>query len=1324
MCYAHWTANRYTVTFNANEGTGGKTVTQDYGTALSAPTVTRTGYTFKGWSPSVPSTVPAGNVTYTAQWQINKYRVTFDANGGIGGKSVTQDYGTSLSAPTVTRTGYTFKGWSPSIAATIPAGNVTYTAQWQANRYTVIFDANGGTGDMIPTSLVYGVEYTLASNRFENSGRSFVGWSLGPEGSVEYEDGTTVSNMTVEANGIVRLYAYWAANQYMVTFDANGGTGGKTTTQNYGTAIVVPEVTREGYSFMGWLPALSGTVPASNVTYTAQWHVNQYAVTFNANGGTGGKTVTQDYGTALSVPTVTRTGYSFTGWSPGVPSKVPAGNVTYTAQWHINQYTVTFNANGGTGGKSVTQDYGTALFAPTVTRTGYTFTGWSPSVSSTVPAGNVTYTAQWTANQYTVTFDANGGAGGTSGKQDYGTAIVVPTVTREGYTFAGWSPAVAVTVPASDVTYTAQWTVNQYTVTFNANGGDGSMDDQAFVYDKEKALSPALFAVEDYRFVGWAQESDGEVRYGDGEVVSNLTAEADGRVTLYAVWEIWTAPMQVCDDAFGGVGLVTLDEDGRIVVTLTNDVSGTVEVPDNVGNVTIDLNGHDMVGDSGRLGEAALPGGPAIRIVSGEGEGETTWLAIVDTSDSENGQVAGGGDAAGIEIAEDAASGVCLDVEEGVTVLNGDGSEQEFKPKLAGTGTVTVPKTWKTGQKVTWKAKADKGSVFARWEGPLVESLGLSRNERRNPLLAFAVPDGFETNQVTAVFIPFDDDGLYELALTQTEFELKAAVDGVWVRDDSESYVTASASGLPAGLKFDAKTLRITGAPTKGGVYWVQLKGKNASGYQWAENVKVTVSGGGAEAKEPKLTRTAYYPLTVISTNAAAGTVTGTGVYAEGKKAAIKATAAKGYVFAGWYEDSRLTKPATFENGDFRTASQNAVVPGMRYVFARFVTAEEDKAGVSLAVDGAEMRRVEDNAPYQTNVMCGVYMEWPVAVEALSLPTVAVSGLPTGLKFTAKPLTSKVGSGKAAVVVTNVPANTIYGTPTAASKVDAKTGVVKPSVVKVTVTTAGKSKVVYEIDVTVDAVKEWAVGTFDGGVGGTGNGEPGTGGLVTLTVSAAGKVSGKLLEGGKTWTLSAPNFDAFDAEAGIYTATVLGKSGKEMVTNEVTIAAETVRRVEDNAPYQRGVVNGRDVRSPSATGETPVVPVEWTAWQNLWKVEPWKSDAKPFAKAPQLALYMVDDNAVGRVVLNAPPDAGSPYGTLSLKFASSGAVTASGKFVTGQDAKGKDVVYSASCSSVLVPAGGDAYTVYLYFPPKAGKFEGYAAEVPLVWDGSAFSLGE
>ena len=129
--------------------------------------------------------------------------------------------------------------------------------------------------------------------------------------------------------------------------------------------------------------------------------------------------------------------------------------------------------------------------------------------------------------------------------------------------------------------------------------------------------------------------------------------------------------------------------------------------------------------------------------------------------------------------------------------------------------------------------------------------------------------------------------------------------------------------------------------------------------------------------------------------------------------------------------------------------------------------------------------------------------------------------------------------------------------------------------------------------------------------------------------------------------------------------------------------------------------------------------------QNLWKTEPWKTDAKPFAKATALALYVVKGHGEGLAVVDALEEGVSPYGTLDFKFANTGAVTASGKFVTGKDAKGKDVVYSATCTSVLIPLEDEAgYAAFLYFPPKAGKFDGYADEASLEWDGAGFSLVE
>ena len=196
-----------------------------------------------------------------------------------------------------------------------------------------------------------------------------------------------------------------------------------------------------------------------------------YTITFNANGGEGGKTVTQAAEVALTAPTVTREGYDFVRWEPAVPAKTPAANTTYTAQWQVKQYTMTFNANGGVGGKTMTQNYGSTLTPPNVTREGYTFKNWYPEVPAKVPAANITYTAQWQQNvvdkpdvedkpvvvKYTIIFDANGGEGGKEDLLVAGSTLKAPVVTREGYTFMGWSPVVPTVSPAADITYTAQW---------------------------------------------------------------------------------------------------------------------------------------------------------------------------------------------------------------------------------------------------------------------------------------------------------------------------------------------------------------------------------------------------------------------------------------------------------------------------------------------------------------------------------------------------------------------------------------------------------------------------------------------------------------------------------------------------------------------------------------------------------------------------------------------------------------------------------------------------------------------------------------------------
>ena len=199
-------------------------------------------------------------------------------------------------------------------------------------------------------------------------------------------------------NEALTLYPVWNTNKYTITFDTNGGSEIAPITQDYGTKITAPDnPTRKGYTFKGWDKEIPKTMPAKNITVKAQWEINQYTITFDTNGGSEIAPITQDYGTEITAPdNPTRKGYTFKGWDKEIPETMPAGNITVKAQWEINQYTITFDTNGGSEIAPITQDYGTEITAPdNPTRKGYTFKGWDKEIPKAMPAENITITARW-----------------------------------------------------------------------------------------------------------------------------------------------------------------------------------------------------------------------------------------------------------------------------------------------------------------------------------------------------------------------------------------------------------------------------------------------------------------------------------------------------------------------------------------------------------------------------------------------------------------------------------------------------------------------------------------------------------------------------------------------------------------------------------------------------------------------------------------------------------------------------------------------------------------------------------------------------------------
>ena len=274
----------------------------------------------------------------------------------------------------------------------------------------------------------------------------------------------------------------------VVTLDLGGGTLGNSSediqiivkTSSTFTAPASDGLTRPdgdtGNFFMwrgsnGKFYVPGASVPADVTTLTVQWTAPTYTVTLNAGNGTinSGNVTSYTYGVGATLPTdVTRTGYTFKGWHDnenltGSPvtaiSNTETGNKEYWAKWEINQYTITFDTVGGSTVASITQDYGTAIAAPAdPTREGYTFIGWDKEIPSTMPAENMIITAKWKVNQYTITFDSNGGSEIAPITQDYGTAITAPAnPTRKGYTFIGWDKAIPSTMPAENMIITAKW---------------------------------------------------------------------------------------------------------------------------------------------------------------------------------------------------------------------------------------------------------------------------------------------------------------------------------------------------------------------------------------------------------------------------------------------------------------------------------------------------------------------------------------------------------------------------------------------------------------------------------------------------------------------------------------------------------------------------------------------------------------------------------------------------------------------------------------------------------------------------------------------------
>ena len=279
-------------------------------------------------------TLTGGLIKNNGRYAINAaYMTTIYANGGevYGGVHLNQ---TSKITCLAEDNGITaFKGKTVIGGASgVNASHVDWGLFYggldiYGNTTGVIVTYKDGDSEYAKQVLPSGTLATRPDAPAATPGYTFGGWNKA--------DGTAWDYASDKVTGNITLYAKWAANTYTITFDTAGGSEIAPITQDYGTVITAPEApTREGYTFIGWDKEIPTTMPAENMTVTAQWEINQYTITFDTNGGSEIAPITQDYGTVITAPEAPeREGYTFIGWDREIPKTMPAENITLKARW-------------------------------------------------------------------------------------------------------------------------------------------------------------------------------------------------------------------------------------------------------------------------------------------------------------------------------------------------------------------------------------------------------------------------------------------------------------------------------------------------------------------------------------------------------------------------------------------------------------------------------------------------------------------------------------------------------------------------------------------------------------------------------------------------------------------------------------------------------------------------------------------------------------------------------------------------------------------------------------------------------------------------------
>ena len=929
---AEFAINVYNVTLSAENGVVIGAGEYNHGTEVTLTATPAEGYHFVKWSDGIidatRTIIITSNLTLSAEFAINVYTVAVSAENGTVTGAGEHNHGTEVTLNATPAEGYHFVKWSDGITDTtrtiIVTSNVALSAEFAINVYTVAVSAENGTVTGAG-EYNHGTEVTLVATPAE--GYHFVKWS----------DGVADATRTITVNSNLTLSAELAINIYTVTLIAENGVVTGAGKYEHGTEVTLTVTPNEGYNFVKWSdgnPNLSRQIVVTeDITLSTEFALNIYNIAASAVNGTVTGAGQYQHGQIVTLVAQANANCHFIGWSDGVMDLtrtfVAAKDMTLTAYFASDKYLVMLSAENGTVTGAGEYEHGTTISISATPAEGYHFVKWSDgntnATRSIVVTSNVTLTAEFAINVYNVTLSAVNGTVTGAGEYQHGATATITAVAAEGYHFVKWSDGVTETtrsfVMTSDVTLTAEFAINVYTISATAVNGTVT---GAGEYQHGQTVTLTAVANPNCHFLGWSdgvmdltrtfvatKDASFSAYFASDKYLVVLSAE-NGTVTGTGEYEHGTTINISATPAEGYHFVKWSDGDTNATraIVVTENVSLTAEFAINVYTVDVTAVNGSIIGD----GEYQHGATATLTAVVAEGYHFVRWSdGVTDATRS-------------IVV----TANVTLTAEFAINVYNVTLS--------AVNGTVTGAGEYQHGATANITATPAEGYHFVKWsDGDTNATRAIVVTEDVTLTAEFAI----NVYNVTLSTIngTVTGAGKYEHGATATIIATPAEgyhfvkwSDGN--TDATRAIVVTSNINLTAEFAINVYKIEATavnGTVTGAGEYehgaTATIIATPAEGYHFVKWSDDNTDATRSIVVTSNINFTAEFAINVynVTLSAVNGTVTGAGEYNHGATATITAIAAEGYHFVRWSDGNTEATRAIMVTNNITLTAEFAI---------------------------------------------------------------------------------------------------------------------------------------------------------------------------------------------------------------------------------------------------------------------------------------------------------------------------------------------------------------------------------------------------------------